>query len=440
MGFKVIIVGGGPVGLVAAHALHLAGIDFVVLERRVSVVDPSGASVVLSPPSMRILSQFGLREKLEEAGAELAHVKSFTRDGYKFRDSTQVTLLKECLGAAQVIYHRPELVSIMYEGLPAEAKEKILTQKKVIKIEEDEESVCVSCADGTTFSGSIVIGADGVHSRTREQLRQAMIREGQEADCDDEQPYEAAYRMLWCTFPRPASTPPGLGGETQDTNRTLAVMVGKESAMIICYEKLEKPTRERVDYSEKDIAQYAESFANYPVSETLFFKDVFESHNAGMANLSEGIVKNFSKGRIVLVGDSCHRFTPNAGLGLNNGIQDVVTICNELHATVQNSPDGNPSRAAIEATFNHYRDERVAFMKKDLRSSALLTRLQAWASTWYYICARYLLVPDWFQRFSIKYIAVPTMRLAPVLKYASADEAYVGTTAWAHPIKLKTEK
>lgn len=95
MCFKVIIAGGGPTGLVAAHALYLAGIDFVVLERRDSVIDPSGASVVLSPPSMRILSQFGLREKLDAAGAELEHVKSFTREGYKFRDSTQIKLLKE---------------------------------------------------------------------------------------------------------------------------------------------------------------------------------------------------------------------------------------------------------------------------------------------------------------------------------------------------------
>lgn len=325
-------------------------------------------------------------------------------------------------------------MKIIYDGLPPEAKKKVLTKKQVVKIEQDEESVYVSCTDGSTFTGSIVIGADGVHSQTRNQLRQAMIREGRQADCDDEQPYESAYRMLWCTFPRPASTPPGLGGETQDTDRTLALMVGKESAMILLYEKLEKPTRERVNYSDKDILQFAESFANYPVSETLLFKDVFESHNAGMANLGEGVVKNFSKGRIVLVGDSCHRFTPNAGLGLNNGIQDVVTICNGIQAAVKDSPDGNPSRASVETMFNCYRDERVAFMKKDLRASALLTRLQAWANTWFYICARFLLVPDWFQRFSIRYIAVPNMRLAPVLQYASTDESYVGTIPWAHPL------
>ncbi|KAI1261788.1 hypothetical protein F5Y18DRAFT_440175 [Xylariaceae sp. FL1019] len=442
MGFKVIVVGGGPVGLVAAHALHLAGIDFVLLERREHVVDPSGASVVLSPPSMRILSQFGIQQEIEDAGAELEHVKSFTRQGYKFKDSTQVRLLKECLGAAQVIYHRPELVQIMFDGLPSEAKDKILTKKKVTRIEQDEESATVHCADSTSFTGSLVIGADGVHSRTREQLRQAMMQDGQQDECDDEQPYESEYRMLWCTFPRPASLHPGLGGETQDTGRTLAVMVGKASTMIICYEKLEKKTRERVDYTEKDMAQLAERFANYPVSETLLFKDVYNSQEAGMFNLHEGMVKNLFKGRVVLVGDSAHRFTPNAGLGLNNGIQDVVVVCNGIHAAIQDAKDGNPNRATLEETFAAYRDERHAFVTKDLRGSALLTRLQAWASNFMYVLARFLLVPDWFQRLTIRYVAVPSMRLAPVLRYPSAIKAepYVGTIPWAHAIQPMIEK
>ncbi|KAL7940463.1 hypothetical protein V8C42DRAFT_337432 [Trichoderma barbatum] len=446
MTFKVIIVGGGPSGLVAAHGLHLAGIDFVLLERRDSIIDHSGASVVLAPASMRILSQFGLREKLEAAGAELQHVKSFTSTGYKFRDSTQVRLLKECLGCAQFIFHRPELVQILYDGLQPEAKEKILTRKKVTKIEQNEHSVRVSCSDGSTFDGSIVMGADGIHSRTREQLRQAMLHEGRQADCDEKQPYESAYRMLWCTIPRPLSTPPGLGGETQDTNRTLSFMFGNKWAWIFLYEKLEAPTRERVDYSNEDITKFADSFSNYPVSETLLFKDVFDTNKAimakkvGMANLGEGVLKNFSNGRIVLVGDACHRFTPNAGLGLNSGIQDVVAICNRICAAVKNCSDGNPNRATLGTIFNQYRDERLASIKKDFRGSAVLTRLQAWANTWFYIMSRFLLVPDWFQRFTIRYLAVPNMRLAPVFNYAPADEPYIGTTPWAHPVPTRIEK
>ncbi|KUL83808.1 hypothetical protein ZTR_06654 [Talaromyces verruculosus] len=441
MTFKVIVVGGGPTGLVAAHCLYLAGIDFEVLERRDTIVDLSGASVVLAPASLRILSQFGIREKVEAAGAELDHVKSFTRDGYKFRDSTQIRLLKECLGSAQLIFHRPELLQILYDSLPPKIQEKILTQKKVINIEQDEHTVCVTCEDGSTFNGSIVIGADGVYSRTRGQLREAMIRAGQQVDCDEEQPYESSYRMLWCTLPRPPSTAPGIGGETQDQNRTLQLMVGNEYAWVLLYEKLEVPTRERVIYSKEDIKRFAESFANYPVSETLLLKDIFQSDKAGMTTLGEGVVKNFSHGRIVLVGDACHRFTPNAGLGLNNGILDVITLCNGIQAAVQSSSDGNPTLAALETTFNDYRDERLVFIKKDFRASALLTRLQAWANTWFYILARFIIVPDWFQRLTLRKVAVPNMRLAPVLKYAPRiKEPYVGTVAWANPIQAGKAK
>lgn len=305
------------------------------------------------------------------------------------------------------------------------------------KVEEGEDSASVTCADGSTFVGSVVIGADGVYSQTREQLRQAMLRQGQQADCDEKQPYESAYRMLWCTFPRPASSPPGDACETQDKDRSLGYLAGKQRGWIFLYEKLDKPTRERVVYSEKDIEHFAASFSDYPISETLLFKDVFRTHKAGMANLGEGVVKNFSNNRIVLVGDACHRFTPNAALGLNNGIQDIVAVCNGIHAAFKSSKGRNLSRAALKTAFDHYRDQRLAPVKKDLRASALLTRLQAWANRWFYISARYLLVFNWFQRFTLRYVAVPNMRLAPVLDYVSADEPYIGTIAWAHPIKQR---
>ena len=92
---KVIIVGGGPVGLAAAHSLHLAGIESVVLERRDSVVEDVGASLVLDPPSMRLMHQLGLLDSLQAVGAELLHTKSFTKDGLEFKDSDAILHMKE---------------------------------------------------------------------------------------------------------------------------------------------------------------------------------------------------------------------------------------------------------------------------------------------------------------------------------------------------------
>ena len=93
--FKVIVVGGGPVGLAAAHALHLAGIDFVILERRAAIVEDKGASIVVHPHTLRIMSQFGLLDALQAVGGELRHHRSFTVDGHIFKEGTRYQRMKE---------------------------------------------------------------------------------------------------------------------------------------------------------------------------------------------------------------------------------------------------------------------------------------------------------------------------------------------------------
>lgn len=93
--FKVIIVGAGPAGLTAAHALYRAGIDFVVLERRDRVVIDVGASLVLGPQNLRVLHQFGILETLLAVGVQIQHAKIFTFDGYVFKDTTNVRYLKK---------------------------------------------------------------------------------------------------------------------------------------------------------------------------------------------------------------------------------------------------------------------------------------------------------------------------------------------------------
>jgi 2-polyprenyl-6-methoxyphenol hydroxylase-like FAD-dependent oxidoreductase len=64
--FRVIVIGGGPVGLATGHALAAAGIDYVILERQSAIISPSGASVMLWSHCVRLLDQLGLLEAAEE--------------------------------------------------------------------------------------------------------------------------------------------------------------------------------------------------------------------------------------------------------------------------------------------------------------------------------------------------------------------------------------
>jgi 2-polyprenyl-6-methoxyphenol hydroxylase-like FAD-dependent oxidoreductase len=68
--FKAIIVGGGPVGLTAAHSFSRADIDFIVLEARNTCTPEAGSSLVLNPASMRVFHQLGLEDQARAASAE----------------------------------------------------------------------------------------------------------------------------------------------------------------------------------------------------------------------------------------------------------------------------------------------------------------------------------------------------------------------------------
>jgi FAD dependent monooxygenase len=57
----------------------------------------------------------------------------------------------------------------LYEQL--EDKSTILLEKKVVEILHESNGVVVRCQDGSEFRGDLVVGADGIHSRTRTEMQ-----------------------------------------------------------------------------------------------------------------------------------------------------------------------------------------------------------------------------------------------------------------------------
>ena len=171
---KVIIAGGGIGGLTLALTLHQIGVPFLVLETS-HTMRPLGVGINIQPNAVRELFDLGLTsEILDTIGVS---AKEWALVGLNGRE---VYSEKRGLDAGykwpQFAAHRGELLMLLYRTLIERAgAESVMLDARVdkyIKRPSGEVDVSVKGSDGSRFqiSGSLVIGADGIHSAVRAQM------------------------------------------------------------------------------------------------------------------------------------------------------------------------------------------------------------------------------------------------------------------------------
>ena len=171
---KVIIAGGGIGGLTLALTLHQIGVPFLVLETS-HTMRPLGVGINIQPNAVRELFELGLTS--EVLGTIGVSAKEWALVGLNGRE---VYSEKRGLDAGykwpQFAAHRVELLMLLYRTLIERAgAESVMLDARVdkyIKRPSGEVDVSVKGSDGSRFqiSGSLVIGADGIHSAVRAQM------------------------------------------------------------------------------------------------------------------------------------------------------------------------------------------------------------------------------------------------------------------------------
>ncbi|CAI7570007.1 unnamed protein product [Penicillium glandicola] len=380
--FRVIITGASVTGLTLAHCLLKNNIDFIVLEASPEIAPEVGASIGLLANGARILDQLGVYDDIQEEVVPLENGYFWAADGSLMLKSNSPEELHKRHGYAVSFLQRRKLLKILIKHL-GDQQETVLPNKKVIRVEHHPSHVIVHCADGSSYEGDMVVGADGVRSAVRHSMWDYMERQGLKSEVHKERSTMSAEYN--CVFGISTATP---GLDPKDVHRTfgkdwsLLTIAGKgDNSYWFLYNKMDRTyySSDIPRFKNVDIDEHVAPYLDKPVTGSVPFSEIYKrSTIQTFVALEEANFNHWCIDRFVCIGDSIHKMTPNLGQGGNLAIEASATLANHLAKLLQRSSpcltdDIHRCMRAWQAT----RRERV---DKVFHTAYNLTRLEAISS------------------------------------------------------------
>jgi 2-polyprenyl-6-methoxyphenol hydroxylase-like FAD-dependent oxidoreductase len=325
-----------------------------------------------------------------------------------------------------MLFHRQKLLSLLYDNLQ-EKEKRLLTNTKVVSIEKQDHGVTVHCSDGTSVNGSIVVGCDGVHSTVRHAMRDMMLEESANVK-DNDTPMTAQYQLLAGHVDRIADMEPGRIWETRFDKMSLQCFMLEEEGWFLAYKRLDKPYNKSTRYTDEDAEAFANSILDCSVNSEKKFKDFWTVRRwFRLLDLEEGFIKTWHWDRMVLIGDSVHKMTPNLGLGLNQGWQGAAALTNILHKLL--ATNANPDTKTIEKAFAEYKATTEGMANNSMALSKSYTRITAWDNLFYKI-ADHIVPYIGGDTTVMKLIVSPVVRKGIVLDFVPEKGLVPGKIKW----------
>lgn len=164
---EIIVIGGGIAGTATALALHKAGFDVTVYEAHPESAEDIGAFLTLASNGMRALAQIDASAAVTEVGFPLRAMSVLDAAG------TEVARMP--LGEAHdpLLAYRCLRRGEFNAALQAEAARRGIALRRgtrLASVENGRDGVTARFSDGSTATGDLLIGADGLNSTVRESI------------------------------------------------------------------------------------------------------------------------------------------------------------------------------------------------------------------------------------------------------------------------------
>lgn len=306
----VLIVGGGNVGLSAAAALRALALRVIVIETRPALLPQEGDNPdvglrvsALGLGSRRFLEQLQAWPAFDQRGPvayQQMHVESDSGLG-----RVRFHAHEHGLSALGWIVDNEHLRQTLWQSCESLGVEFKATA--VQSVQSSKRYAVTHLADGTELRSALIVAADGARSPIRQQLQ---------IQCH-ERDYEQSALVAVV--------------ETEQANRGLAwqrYLPGGPLALLPVTEGRSSIVwsmpKEDVDaHLALDDAAFCAALT--AASQSVFGQVLAVGERAAFP-LSMLLAQHYAKERVLLMGDAAHRIHPQAGQGLNIGLQDAAAL------------------------------------------------------------------------------------------------------------------
>lgn len=316
---NIAIIGGGTAGAAAALFLARDG-HRVVLHERVARPAAVGAGILVQPTGMAVLQDLGLLDGILDKGARIDQLYGTSHTGRVVMDLRYSHWRESAFGAG---LHRGVLFNALWRALPAQGIE-VRPGSDVTRIEDRGD--CVLLYSGTTGLGKfdVVVLADGTRSALRTQLGIAHRAT----------PYP--WGALWAILPDPQLEYRGcLRQWYRRAGQMLGVMPtgtapDSQTPVVSLFWSLRADRLEA--WRARGMAAWKREVADLAPESRNLLAHLGNPEQLAWAGYSDVVMRQWHRGRTVVIGDCAHAMSPQLGQGANLALIDAQAVARALRA------------------------------------------------------------------------------------------------------------